>query len=248
MEVGMFPSAKSADRCSFVLIDALPLRRTCLAMLLEPYLKERGIELTFATARDLSLTHLSAGIALIAVAQEAGALQDLYKIAAAIKQDAPALRPVALSVSCCSAELARSVLDAGMMGFITADMEPMLAYSALDLVAAGGTFYPSELLRSNPTFSHASASATDVTARQQEVIFYLQKGMSNKLIARSMQLSEATVKIHVRNIMKKIGAKNRTQVVLHAAEHSHVEIHHASGFMKTQPPAFTRHGLMNSEG
>ena len=52
-----------------------------------------------------------------------------------------------------------------------------------------------------------------LTPRQSEILNCLRRGLSNKLIAYELQMCESTVKIHVRNIMKKIGATNRTQVV-----------------------------------
>jgi DNA-binding NarL/FixJ family response regulator len=56
-----------------------------------------------------------------------------------------------------------------------------------------------------------------LTPRQREVLQRLREGKPNKLIARDLNMTEATVKVHVRQIMHKLGAKNRTQVVLCAA-------------------------------
>ena len=53
-----------------------------------------------------------------------------------------------------------------------------------------------------------------LTPRQQEVLEGLREGKPNKVIARDLQMTEATVKVHVRQIMRKFGATNRTQVVL----------------------------------
>ena len=57
------------------------------------------------------------------------------------------------------------------------------------------------------------APADGFTPRQSEILNCLRRGLSNKLIAYELQMCESTVKIHVRNIMKKLGATNRTQVV-----------------------------------
>lgn len=53
-----------------------------------------------------------------------------------------------------------------------------------------------------------------LTPRQREVLEGLREGKPNKVIARDLQMTEATVKVHVRQIMRKFGAANRTQVVL----------------------------------
>ena len=56
--------------------------------------------------------------------------------------------------------------------------------------------------------------------RENQILKLLKEGISNKLIARSLTLSEATVKVHVRSIFLKTGAKNRTQVALWATDSS----------------------------
>ena len=56
-----------------------------------------------------------------------------------------------------------------------------------------------------------------LTPRQLEVLGRLREGKPNKLIARDLNMTEATVKVHVRQIMRKLGATNRTQAVLAAA-------------------------------
>ena len=58
----------------------------------------------------------------------------------------------------------------------------------------------------------------DLSERQMEVLKALKQGLSNKLIARELNLSESTVKIHMRSLIQKFGAKNRTQVALLAID------------------------------
>lgn len=59
-----------------------------------------------------------------------------------------------------------------------------------------------------------SDDANGLTHRQQEVLDHLRKGQPNKLIARALGLTEGTVKVHVRQIMRKFGAANRTEVAV----------------------------------
>jgi DNA-binding NarL/FixJ family response regulator len=56
--------------------------------------------------------------------------------------------------------------------------------------------------------------------REGQVLFYLRQGASNKEIARSLGLQTATIKLHVRNICRKMGARNRTQAALIAQRSS----------------------------
>ena len=53
------------------------------------------------------------------------------------------------------------------------------------------------------------------TRRERKVLERLQLGASNKLIARQLNLRESTVKVHIRRIMRKLGAVNRTQAALY---------------------------------
>jgi len=60
----------------------------------------------------------------------------------------------------------------------------------------------------------------DLTARQKAVLERLSRGDSNKAIARRLGIREGTVKVHVRQIMRKLGVANRTQVALACLEGS----------------------------
>jgi two-component system nitrate/nitrite response regulator NarL len=58
-----------------------------------------------------------------------------------------------------------------------------------------------------------------LTPREREIVQCLARGESNKLIARHLDLSESTVKIHVQNILKKLDLSSRVQVAVYAVEH-----------------------------
>ena len=62
------------------------------------------------------------------------------------------------------------------------------------------------------------ADVRGLTTRQQEVLERLRQGESNKLIGRQLKLRESTVKVHIRQIMRKLGATNRTQAALCAVQ------------------------------
>ncbi|QGZ53709.1 response regulator [Paraburkholderia acidiphila] len=65
----------------------------------------------------------------------------------------------------------------------------------------------------------ARASAETLTARERDIVRELARGASNKEIARTLDLAESTVKIHVRNILRKLGLTSRVQVAIYAIEH-----------------------------
>lgn len=108
---------------------------------------------------------------------------------------------------------------AGVRGFVPSTLEPELALQALTFVLGGGTFFPPQVL-DRPTRESVQAGARPngavhtLTPRQLDVLSLLREGKSNKLIARELVMCESTVKVHVRQIMRKLGAANRTQAAL----------------------------------
>jgi two-component system nitrate/nitrite response regulator NarL len=57
-----------------------------------------------------------------------------------------------------------------------------------------------------------------LTSREREILTHLAKGQSNKEIARSLELAESTVKIHVQNILRKLNLSSRVQAAVYAIE------------------------------
>jgi len=84
-----------------------------------------------------------------------------------------------------------------------------------------------------------------LTARQHEVLEQLRDGKSNKVIARALDMTEATVKVHVRQIMRKLGASNRTQAAVCAVQADLSGPGHASsnGISNGAEPDSERHGV-----
>lgn len=134
------------------------------------------------------------------------------------------------------AEEVVAAFRAGARGFIPTSLEPAVALQALAFILAGGTFFPPAVLldpdrgpggevdrsldlagdlgKTVRSVGPEPACGTGLTARQQEVLRLLRQGKSNKLIGRDLNMCESTVKVHVRQIMRKLGAVNRTQAAL----------------------------------
>jgi DNA-binding NarL/FixJ family response regulator len=133
-----------------------------------------------------------------------------------------------------------AIMDAfecGARGYIpTIDTTLGLALEIVRLIRAGGTFVPPSSLAlrrasrrdlppaSAPAATPAAAAA--FTPRQMAVLRQVKLGKANKTIARELEMSESTVKIHLRNIMKKMKAANRTEVACraHALETSQLQM------------------------
>jgi DNA-binding NarL/FixJ family response regulator len=111
--------------------------------------------------------------------------------------------------------IVRELLDGGARGYI-----PKLAGSeqlmdALRRVLQGEIYVPEAL------FIPGSPSTTDdgaspLTSRQQEILPLLAEGMLNKQIADTLGVTEGTVKQHLKDLFKRLGARNRTQAVREA--------------------------------
>ncbi len=113
----------------------------------------------------------------------------------------------------------RSVMENGAMGVIptiTTDMRA--AFAAMRFVQAGGTYAPVDVLLHRRTEGSPNdlRKADKLTSRQISVLAHLRHGKANKTIAYELGMAESTVKVHVRNIMRKLGATNRTQAVFKA--------------------------------
>jgi DNA-binding NarL/FixJ family response regulator len=112
----------------------------------------------------------------------------------------------------------RSALESGARGFIsTLTTRVPAVLTALRFIKDGGTFVPLDLLLSSkaekPTNRVESVATDLLTPRQKAVLAQLKTGKANKIIAYELSMSESTVKIHIRNIMRKMGATNRTEAV-----------------------------------
>lgn len=103
-------------------------------------------------------------------------------------------------------------LKAGALGYIPKSMTSNDMLNAIKLMLDSG-------ISIHPNYSQnkkSGATSADLTPRQHEVLELLCKGQSNKRIALHLDLSEHTVKLHVRAILQAFNVKNRTQAVIAA--------------------------------
>jgi len=124
---------------------------------------------------------------------------------------------------------------AGAHGFCLTNSQREILIGSLELVMLGEAVLPSAFVLSM-TESHADytgpspaedaercenylASGRKLSVREAQILQYLREGAPNKVIARQLKLSESTVKVHVKAILKKVGACNRTQAALWATRH-----------------------------
>ena len=135
--------------------------------------------------------------------------------------------PVLAIMPSCAPDLAEQLIQRKVTGIITADSSIDMMIGALRFALAGGRFAPADCLRPGPAAQTGASSAqamraetleltshhdASFTPREIEVLHRLRQGLQNKIIAYELGISESTVKVHLRNVMKKLNASNRTQV------------------------------------
>jgi DNA-binding NarL/FixJ family response regulator len=211
------------------LIDAFPLRRASTLQLLRAHFREGAQQ--FASATEF-LTNASTGadtpsVVVVCVGRRSVADAPLLERLQLIRRALPTLPMIVLS----DREEVEEVVAAfreGVQGYIPTSLAPRLVAHAIRIVLAGGTFYPADaLIRARLLIRPEIKRAPDlaqVTAehreqwppRQLAVLCLLTQSKPNKQIAQMLMIEEGTVKVHIRQIMRKLGVANRTQAALAA--------------------------------
>jgi DNA-binding NarL/FixJ family response regulator len=122
-------------------------------------------------------------------------------------------------------QLIKASIARSAVGFVPKSYTADLMIAALQFILAGGIYLPSCVLGTeDPVAERSAATAAELpnlysrlSPRQQEVARYLLQGLSNKTIARRLNISEGTIKAHVSSIFQIIGARNRVEAVMIAA-------------------------------
>lgn len=147
--------------------------------------------------------------------------------------------PVALLSGIAEVQDVQTAMDMGAVGYFPKTLSGRAMLKAIELVLSGEKFIPvdhatnglmpsyfndgnkNKLIAPLPIHTKAPKIEPDtrnLTPREQEVLEYLGQGLSNKDIARELDLQEVTIKLHVRGICRKLEVSNRTQAALKAYE------------------------------
>lgn len=111
----------------------------------------------------------------------------------------------------------RAALAAGAVAYLPKSEPPEVLQQALRLVLAGGTYTPA-LAQAAAGAAAGHPDLQALTPRQRDVLRGLSRGLPNKLIARELNLSEGTVKIHIAAVLRALRARNRTEAVVLARQ------------------------------
>jgi len=202
-----------------LIIDDHPLFRDSLSIILKKE-KLKGQEPQIFLADDaasaLKLIHKNNDLNMVLSDIDMPGMDGLTLLQQ-IKTFLPQATIVMISGSENPADVQKAI-NFGAQGFIQKSSETSVLLAALQLILAGGTYIPPLILEQQTASLQPRPETASLTTRQMEILQYLHQGQQNKVIAYELDLSEATVKVHVRHIFSVLGVKNRTQAVQKALE------------------------------
>jgi two-component system nitrate/nitrite response regulator NarL len=200
-----------------LLIDDHPLFRKGVAQLVRA---DDELELAGETGDGESglalATELSPDLVLIDLNMKTmNGIETLRRIKAA----GVAARCVMLTVS----DDERDVLDAmkaGADGYLLKDMEPEELCARIKQSVRGNVVLDASVagLLANALNAPPAASHSDLTEREREILGLLADGRSNKEIARELGISDATVKVHIKHLLRKLNMKSRLEAAVWALQ------------------------------
>jgi DNA-binding NarL/FixJ family response regulator len=206
------------------LVGGRRLREQCLAR----YLEMSGVHIVTGSVEDLRGSLVSGAGAIDLVVLDTGdhtcSDRSIAGILAGLRDVLPNVPVVVVS----DREDWSAVLDAlrhAVRAYFPSSLDPEILLETLRFVQRGGTFIPLDLLinatRGRSRQHGAEAGRTKkrgLTPSEERVLDLLKTGKPNKVIARELHIEETTVKVHVRRIMRKLNAANRTQAALVAQQ------------------------------
>ena len=145
-----------------------------------------------------------------------------------LTQDLPSCAVIILTVSEEADELGQALRD-GARGYLVKNIDADALTSAIRRAAGGEPVIAESMTaklveqfrgQGGPGAQPAGGGDRNrLTARERQIVQWLARGASNKVIARELDVSESTVKIHVQNVLKKLNLTSRVQVAVYAVEH-----------------------------
>lgn len=134
-----------------------------------------------------------------------------------VASDRNGVHRVALMSGEANRDVAEQALEMGATGFVPKTLPAKSLVNAIKFMAMGEKYAPLEFMTAEPDENN-HPFLENLTERETQVLKGLTEGKSNKEIARDLDLSEPTVKLHVKTLYKKLGVANRTQAALIARD------------------------------
>jgi two-component system NarL family response regulator len=144
-----------------------------------------------------------------------------FEALAAIRSEFPDARVVALSTYGGDEDIRRALI-AGAQSYLTKDVLHDELLGAIRAVHAGKRYLPAQI----EAAIQSQLPHPDLSARELEVLQLIAPGFSNKQIAHELRIAEDTVKNHVKSILKKLAADDRTQAATNAIQRGIIHLRH----------------------
>ena len=124
--------------------------------------------------------------------------------------------PIIIMSGQASAVDVKSAHNIGIRGFVPKTLAGKSLINAIRLVASGETYFPAQMISERR--NKDENAAIRLTNREAEVLAQLRQGNSNKEISKALDITETTVKLHIRSLSDKMDARNRTDIVIKAID------------------------------
>jgi DNA-binding NarL/FixJ family response regulator len=145
----------------------------------------------------------------------------VWELSGAEAAAAPRVRELGSSLDCLilvsSDSAVFGLVDAGARGILWRDVDPERLRQAVLAVLAGASVLDQGMTRILLERRALEGSTVELTPREGQVLGLMAEGLSNKLIAARLGISEHTAKFHVNALLEKLGAETRTEAVVRAA-------------------------------
>ncbi len=209
-----------SSRCRVLLVDDHPLFRRGVMQLIAAQPDFEVVGEAASGEEGVTLTHtLNPDIVLLDVDMRGmGGLQALKQI----KESGADTQVIMLSVSDAEMNLVTAVRS-GADGYLLKDAEPEEMLEKLRQAARGEVIFTDSLMAMlvDAMRSGTPAPATDeaLTERERQILQLIAAGKSNKHIARQLGISDGTVKVHVKNLLRKLHLRSRLEAAVWALNH-----------------------------
>lgn len=112
----------------------------------------------------------------------------------------------------------RAAIQTGVRAYIPKTSSSEYFAHALQMLLSGGSCIPSDILLDQPSSAPERVWYSQMSAREQQVLKLVALGQSNKEIGRVLGLAEVTIKLHLRNIFRKMEVKSRSEAAVKAVK------------------------------
>ena len=213
---GSHAGASGSSPARFAILGEPRLYRHGLALLLKDYAPDLDIR----DAGETGLAGLSVQAGLLILPADPDRALSLVTRATASMSRTPLLAHTLFAEPGSWARM----MNSGLRGIVGPDAELEMLLAALRLVAAGGAYVPPELITQTlvpgtATAVHPwSARQYKLTEREQAILSFIGRSLSNQEIASELGIAQATVRVHLRNLRQKLEARSRVDLALLATK------------------------------